>query len=274
MKVDFHTHAFADAIAAKAIATLEAELPAGVKAHFDGRVGTLAAELVRNGIDAAVLCSIATKPSQFEPIMKWSSELRAGAHGAEAARRIVPFLSVHPADPDAHRRIAQTAAAGFAGLKLHPYYQKFVLDAPETLDYLRCARDHNLIVISHTGFDIAYPRERIADPVRIARVVEALPDLKFVATHLGAWEDWGEVERHLIGRPIYIEMSYAFDYLDDARMRAMLMRHPADRLLFGTDWPWSRHADVLPRLEALKLDAPRQAALMGDNAARLLGLQP
>ncbi len=272
MRIDFHTHAFAETIAAKAMATLEAELPPGVKAFFDGRLGTLVGQLAEHDIDAAVLCSIATRPNQFEPIMRWSRDIRNGVFGAEAARRIVPFLSVHPADPEARKHIAQAAAAGFLGLKIHPYYQQFVLDAPETLDYLRCARDNNLIVVSHTGFDIAFPRERICDPARIARVVGTLPDLRFVATHLGAWEDWDEAERHLIGLPLYIEISYAFDYLADERIRSMLLRHPAERLLFGSDWPWNSHAAALPRVAALGLEPSRLAALMGGNAARLLGL--
>lgn len=272
MRIDFHTHAFADAIAAKAMATLQAELPPGIEACADGRLGTLVAQLAEHGMDAAVVCSIATRPSQFEPILQWSQAIRDGAFGAETARRIVPFVSVHPADPDAYSRIARAAAAGFLGLKIHPYYQRFVLDAPATLDYLRCARDHNLIVVSHTGFDIAFPRERICDPARIERVVETLPDLRFVATHLGAWEDWDEVERRLLGRALDLEISFAFDYLADDRIRAMLLRHPAGRLLFGSDWPWNSHGAVLPRLAALGLDEPRLAALMGGNAARLLGL--
>jgi predicted TIM-barrel fold metal-dependent hydrolase len=272
MRVDFHTHAFADAIAGRAIAAIESRLrEEGAAARFDGRLGTLTAELARHGFDLGVVCSIATRPAQFEPILAWSQAIRDGAFGEEAARRIVPFASVHPADPEARRRIARVAAAGFQGLKIHPCYQQFTLDAPATLDYLRCARDHGLIVISHTGFDIAFPRERICDPARVARVVAAIPDLRFVATHLGGWEDWEEVERHLIGSPVHMEISYCCGRLDRERLRGLLLRHPAGCLLFGSDWPWNSHAEVLPRIEALGLDEPRLTALMGGNAARLLG---
>ena len=274
MRIDFHAHAFPDALAPRAIAALEAELlEEGAQARFDGKLGTLIEQLRQHHLDAAVVCSIATKPSQFDPILKWSQAIRDGAFGAEPARRIIPLLSVHPADPDWRKHIEQTAAAGFKGLKIHPYYQNFILDSPEMLDYLRCARDQGLLVVSHTGFDIAFPRERICDPARVARVASELPDLDFVATHLGGWEDWDEVERHLTGRPITMEISYAFGRLPDSRIRDLLLRHPAERLLLGSDWPWNSHAEVLPRLMQLALPPERLDALLGGNAARLLQLQ-
>ncbi len=274
MRIDFHTHAFADTLADKAIRALESELrEEGAGARFDGKLGTLMDQLRRHDLDAAVVCSIATRPRQFEPILAWSQAIRDGTFGEETARRIVPLPSVHPADPDWRRHIEKVAAAGFKGLKIHPYYQQFVLDSPEMLDYLRCARDQGLLVVSHTGFDIAFPRDRICDPQRVAHVVETLPDLNFVATHLGGWKDWDEVERHLVGRPLYMEISYSFGRCPDERIRDILLRHPDDRLMLGTDWPWNSHAEVLPRLEALTLPSDRRAALMGGNAARLLGLR-
>ena len=272
MRIDLHTHAFPEPIAARAMAALSAELPPGVQAAHDGRLSTLCGELCHHGFDHGVLCSIATKPTQFRSIFEWSRQIRDGVFGAEAARRIIPLPSVHPADPAAAQHIAAVAAAGFKGLKLHPYYQDFVLDSPEMVDFFRQVERHGLVVVCHTGFDIAFPRRRICDPLRIANLLRQVPGLKFVATHLGAWEDWQEVERHLLGRPIWIEISYAFDYLPDGEIGRLLRLHPAEFLLFGTDWPWHGHAQALPRLAALELPPPRHTALMGRNAARLLGL--
>ena len=51
----------------------------------------------------------------------------------------------------------------------------------------------------------------------------------------------------------------------------MLVRHPQDRLYFGSDWPWSRYDVTLPFLDACGLDPARKEALMGGNAARWLG---
>jgi predicted TIM-barrel fold metal-dependent hydrolase len=133
-------------------------------------------------------------------------------------------------------------------------------------------RQNGLVVVCHTGYDVSFPHDRICDAARVRRLLDALPDLKFVASHLGGWMDWDEAERLLIGQPIDIEISLSPNYLPPGRLRELLLRHPADRLHFGSDWPWTRHGEQVARLEALQLPADRMQALMGGNSARLLGL--
>ena len=56
-----------------------------------------------------------------------------------------------------------------------------------------------------------------------------------------------------------------------AEARTMILAHPADRMLFGTDSPWSDQTAELARWRALGLPEDRLAAALGGNAARLLG---
>jgi len=98
-----------------------------------------------------------------------------------------------------------------------------------------------------------------------------VPDLKFVATHMGAWDDWDEVERHLIGKPITMDISLSIELLGRERARAMLLAHPADRILFGTDSPWTSQAETLRLARALELGEERESGLLWKNAQKLLG---
>jgi uncharacterized protein len=262
MVIDFHAHAFDDALAAKAIPFLEEE--GNVKAATDGRVASLLASMDRAGIDRSVVCPIATKPTQFEGIRRWALAVRA------AHPRIEMLLSIHPADPDALARVDQAADDGFKGLKFHPYYQQFVLDDPRLFPLYERIAARGLFAVFHTGFDIAYPMDRVADPVRVRRVADAIPAFKLVATHLGGWRDWDEARRHLIGQPIFIETSYSLHELPRDDARALLLDHPADRILFGTDSPWHDQAAELARWRALDLPPERLHAALGLNAARLL----
>ena len=93
--IDFHTHAFPDALAERALSSLQHG--AGVKAFLDGRISSLIASMDRCGIQKSVVCSIATKPSQFEPILQWSKTIQSD--------RIIPLLSFHPADPEYAEKI-------------------------------------------------------------------------------------------------------------------------------------------------------------------------
>ncbi len=262
MITDTHTHAFPDAMAERAVQTLQAETDKAV-ARLDGRVSSLLASMDRAGIARSVVCSIATKPAQFAKILEWSKLIRS--------ERIIPLPSLHPGDPEALAHIRQIAEAGFKGIKLHPYYQGFEVDAPAMHPIYEELCRQGLLLVCHTGFDIAFPYDRIADPRRLARVVEAFPELKLVATHLFAWDDWDEVARHLLGKPIYTDFSMTIGFLGPERTRAMLLRHPREYVLFGTDSPWLDQGEELDRFRAFKLGSDWEQAVLVDNARRLFG---
>jgi predicted TIM-barrel fold metal-dependent hydrolase len=260
--IDFHTHAFPDAVAEKAIPALEAE--ADVKAFHDGTLTSLLSSMDRAGIEKSVICSIATKPSQFEPILEWSRAI--------ASSRIIPFASLHPEDPDLPQRVREVKAAGLKGIKMHPYYQHFSFNEPRLFPLYEAISAAGLVFISHTGFDIAFPHDRIVDPVKISAVVKMFPDLKVVATHLGAWQDWDEVEKHLIGKPVYLDISYTLGVLGDDQITSLLQRHPQDYLLFGSDSPWDDQKRALDHFLSLPLKDTLKEKMLFKNATRLLAL--
>lgn len=156
MIIDFHTHAFEDSLAAKAIPFLEEE--GNIKAFHDGRISSLLADMDRAGIDRAVVCPIATKPTHFEGIRRWARAVRA------AHPRIEMFLSIHPDDPEALAHADEAASEGFKGLKFHPYYQKFVLDDERLFPLYERIAARGLIAVFHTGYDMAYPPTRLPTP--------------------------------------------------------------------------------------------------------------
>jgi uncharacterized protein len=258
--IDFHTHAFPDAVAARAVPQLVAE--SGLPAALDGTVGDLVGSMDVAGIAQSVVCSIATKVLQFGPILSWSKSI--------ASDRIIPFPSVHPDDPDAADRVRMIKAEGFKGIKLHPYYQDFDLDDKRVFPIYEALQECGLILACHTGFDIAFPRVRRADPIRVLNVLKAFPNLIFTGTHMGGWSDWDEVERHLLGKPIYTEISFAKNHLDDERLREFLLSHPAEYILFGSDSPWLDQAWSIANVKALDLGTEREALILGGNAERLL----
>ena len=258
--IDFHAHAFPDALAARAIAHLETQ--GKIKAFLDGRIDSLLASMHASGIQCAVVCSIATKPDQFASILNWSRQI--------ASREIVPLPSIHPKGHDPVGKARLVEQAGLPGIKLHPYYQDFELDDPDLFYFFRVLEHMGLLVVCHTGFDLAFPRDRKADPLRIVRLLDKVPDLKLVTTHLGAWEDWNEVERHLLGKPVLMDISMSLEILGPQRAREMLMAHPSDCVLFGTDSPWSSQAETLRLVRELNLGSERERALLYENARALL----
>jgi uncharacterized protein len=262
--IDFHTHIFPDEIAGRAMTALleEGKKKYNVNAYLDGRLSSLLGSMDKNRIEKSIVCSIATKPSQFEPIITWSKKIMNS--------RIFPFPSVHPDDTDFAGKISRIRDEGFKGIKFHPYYQDFTIDEERVFPIYEKLCKENLIVVMHTGFDLAFERKRICDPAKIIRVLDSFPDLKLVTTHLGAWEDWDEVEKHIVGKKIYMEISYALDILNKEQARRIILNHPREYILFGTDSPWTDQAGTLNLLKNLELGAEIEKLILRENALKLL----
>lgn len=257
--IDFHTHAFPDELSERVIRMLEDE--GGVKAHLDGKVSSLLSSMDSCGIEKSVICNIATKPAQADSILQWCKTIRSG--------RIIPFPSFHPFDPEFKERIDAIKKEGFRGVKFHPYYQDFVIDDERLLPVYEKVCAENLILVMHTGFDFAFSRIKIADPEKVLSILEKFPSLKLVTTHLGAWEQWSEVEQFLLGKPIYMEISFSLDFLDDS-VRKIISNHPPEYILFGTDSPWTDQQETLSLLKGMNLGEKKEALILWENAEKLL----
>lgn len=260
--IDFHTHAFPDALAQRAVPALAKT--GNIVPHSDGTIAGLLSSMDNAGIERSVVCSIATKPGQFESILAWSDAIRSD--------RIVPLPSLHPEDSDIPGKLRTIRNTGFRGIKMHPYYQDFVLNEKRMFIVYEELVRNDLLVVMHTGFDIAYPRERRADPEKIAHVIRCIPELCLVTTHLGAWDDWEEVQKHIVGKEIYMELSFTFSHLPSETISNILLTHPHTHLLFGSDSPWRDQRASIQELQSLALPPAIEEALLRANALRLLRL--
>ncbi|MFC1827905.1 amidohydrolase family protein, partial [Thermodesulfobacteriota bacterium] len=101
-------------------------------------------------------------------------------------------------------------------------------------------------------------------------VLTRFPDLKMVTTHLGAWQQWAEVEEMLAGRKIYMDVSYTLDQIDTQTARRIILKHPKEYILFGTDSPWSGPQETYKHLKALKLGDEREELIIRKNGLALL----
>lgn len=273
MLLDVHVHTFPDNLATRALKKLAEKTSSFIEPAGDGTTSGLLDAMRRDGVEYAVVCPVATKPSQFEGILAEALAIRDGLRGVAAARHLIPFASVHPADEARFEHLKRVAESGIRGIKLHPYYQSCVLDAPSLLEYFRCCRDLNLVVQCHCGFDIGFPFEPICGPERVARVMSEVPGLHFIAAHLGGWRQWGGVLEQVLGKDVYLDTSVLKPYFEDGDVRRILRDHPSDKLLFATDWPWLHFADGMRFVRSAGLTLKQQDAVLGDNAAALLGVR-
>ena len=260
--IDIHTHAFPNSLAKRALRTLAER--GNVAPRGNGTVKGLLKSMDAADIDVSVLCAIATKPSQAEGILKWCQKIRSD--------RIEPLASVHPADPEAPRWMARIAHAGLVGIKLHPMYQEFAADEERLDPIWNEAVDQGLLVECHAGLDIAFPpTDGRAAPDRFARVLDRHPGLRLLCTHMGGWRSWEAVEKHLVGRDVYLETSFSLDELGPQRAADLIRRHGVDKVCFGSDWPWKDQGEALAIVKGIGLTDQETRAVLYSNAAAILG---
>ena len=119
MIVDFHTHAFNDALAEKAIGKLAKV--SGMPPQSDGTVSDLQKKMREQGVDTAVVLNIATTAHSMHKVNDFAAQINAFPG-------IVAFGSLHPDAEDWREEIARVKEMGLKGIKLHPHYQGFFVD--------------------------------------------------------------------------------------------------------------------------------------------------
>ncbi len=260
--IDFHAHAFPDSLAPKAIASLEEGTP--WEAKSDGTVSNLLKIMDETGVSQTVVSSIATKPGQAASILDWSLRIRS--------ERIIPFASVHPFSPSALGELDAIARADLKGIKLHALYQQFAVDDPRVFPLYEALREAGLVLLMHSGYDIAFDREGLATPERFTVILDRFPGLKMVMSHMGGWLASDNFLEHVAGRDVYIDTSFSAATCKEAHRDAILERHNPDRVLFGTDSPWGDTAGHIDFVNAFPVSDERKEKIFHQNARTLLGL--
>lgn len=261
--VDFHTHVFPDYLAARALEKLSSR--SGNPAYTDGTCSGLKRSMAKYGISRSVTVPIATKPEQTPTINSFAIQQLSDP-------ALIPFGTLHPHYADFRTEIHRLKEAGVKGIKLHPDYQEFFVDDESMFPIYEALQEQGLIVLFHTGVDIGLSPPYHAPPNRIAKVLDRFPGLTLVAAHFGGFQMWDEVERHLIGRNLYLETSFTVGWLTSLKIVELARRHGVSKILFGTDSPWADQGIELERFNALPFTPDERTAILSTNAHRLLGL--
>ena len=261
--IDAHAHAFPDALAPRAMHSMCSQGRwQEIRNFHDGTLAGLLASMDAAGIARAVLCPVATKPTQVEKITDWS--------GNAASDRIIPFASIHPDYATPEREIERAVGLGLRGLKFHPQYMDCAVDDPRCLRIARAVARAGLPMAFHGGYHPAYAKHDEGSAQRLRRLHDAVPDLRIIACHMGGMGDWQAVVDYLAGTEVYLETSFAPAYCPRDILLTILARHDPRRILFGTDSPWTNQTSELAELRRLPLSPAAFALALGENAASLL----
>ena len=281
MIIDFHTHTFPEQIVKRAIAKLSES--AHIKNYLNGTVDDLKSSMQTAGIDYSVLLPVVTKPSHQEDINR--AAILAQERFPETG--ILSFGGIHPDNEDYRQILRELAGHGVRGIKLHPVFQETNFDDIRYLRIIECACENELIILTHAGLDISFPNGAFVTPDRIDSVLKQLHPDKLVLAHMGGWGCWDRVEELLSPYDVYLDTSFSLTPyrsftgqsgevickpLDYEQFLRMVNSFGAKRILFGSDSPWADQAETLSRIRNSGLSPDEVQDILGNNAAKLLGI--
>jgi len=214
----------------------------------------------RNGIDKAIVCSMG-KGLNVETS-------RANDEISSAVRkhpdRLVGFAGANPWHEDAALDELERGVKrlGLRGLKLHPDLQGFPASDDLVYPLIRRAGELKIPVYVHSGTSI------YSQPMEIGEMALSCPETTVIMGHMGY-------------------DNYYFDAIPAARRSHNLILETSrnaqywtieesveaigpDRVVFGTDAPYSKAEVEIARIKSLKLDSDVQRKILGENISKIL----
>ena len=226
--------------------------------------------LAAQGVDHAVILA------QETPVTAGMASTEAVAAFCRASKRLIPFASINPFLQGSPAVALERAVAelGCRGLKLYPSYQFFFPNDRLVYPLYATAQRLGIPVVVHTGWSY-FPGSRMtyADPLHLDDVAVDFPELVVILAHAGRpiWFDRAAALARL-HRNVYLDLSG----LPPANLPRYFpdLRRLASKMLFGSDWPSvpTNIGENVAALRSLSLGEAAERAILGETAAKLLGL--
>lgn len=200
--------------------------------------------------------------------------------------KLIGFCSIDPQDGDAVGQLEHAVRGlGLRGLKVAPIYQNVHPQDPRFVRLMRAAEALQIPVLIHQGTTFCENVSlELANPVLLQPLALQFPRLRMVIAHLGhPWvaETLVLIRKH---RHLYSDIS-ALYYRPWQFYNALVLAMEygvLDRLLFGTDYPFTTPASTIAALRRVndlvdgtnlpRIPLDRIEALIHRDALGLLGL--
>ena len=163
------------------------------------------------------------------------------------------------------------------GLKIHPVAQGFAPDDKRMWPVYQWMIEHDLPITAHSGANVD-GSSKYGEPKRWIPVLEEFKGLKLILAHLGSgfWDQTIEIADKF--PDVMFDTAIAISYinssttLDDGDAIDLIRTIGADRILFGSDYPWVNPRGDIERIRRLDIPREDKYLILGQNAARLFNL--
>lgn len=260
MIIDAHTHVWPDKIAEIALGGNRVE---GLEARGDGTVSGLTRDMAASGVEVSCCLAIANEARHVDAVNRFVAGLADDTH--------VAFGTVH-VELSVEENLASLQRHGVRAVKIHPLFQKYALDDSRLWEIFE-AFGSDYAVITHVGEGGDAFTNSLSNPRMIRDITRQFPDLRLMACHFGGYKILDDAEEMLAGADVVLETSWppSLATLRPERVRDLIRKHGAERIVFGSDWPMTSPAEEIRAIEALGLSDDETALVLGGTLASVLG---
>ncbi|HEY5562366.1 MAG TPA: amidohydrolase family protein [Clostridiaceae bacterium] len=278
--IDSHVHTFSsDDVAEKIISSFNKIYDIEFTNPGNGTIANVLANMKLGGIDRTIMANFAP-PKIIDDNNMWTLGAAKASDG-----KLVPLVSFHPEMGGAiQEHLDRYIALGAKGIKLHPMAQGF--DVRDTrLDelYSKCS-EYSFAILIHCGRVSNARLNEYSDIECILPIIDKYPKLTIVLAHMAD----GSVERVLeISKKynnVYFDTSIVItgyseiirvnepSWLVDNEVVAVINEIGADKVIFGSDFPWGSPIPDLKRVMKLKLTDEQKRLIFSENTKRIFKL--
>lgn len=257
--IDFHTHIYPDAIAAKAAQSIRDFYNIG-RDKLDGTVRQLLECGQQAGISRYIVLPVGLKPDHVAHINNFILE-QVHLHS-----EFTGFGTLHAAMLDLENETQRILDIGLRGVKMHPDSQVFPIDDPRLFPAYEILQG-KAPVIFHMG-DVRFD---YSHPTRLRRVLELFPKLDVIAAHFGGYSMYETAYEILKDTNCYFDISSSMMFMPDGVAERYIRAYGPHRLVYGSDFPlWDPRTEVKRFLE-LKLTPDEIEQIAYKTALHILG---
>ena len=278
--IDSHVHTFADDdVAGKIISSFNRIYDIEFRNPGNGTIANVLKNMEAGGIDRTVMVNFAP-PKIIHQNNMWTLETAKNSEG-----KLIPLVSFHPEmEGVLTEYLDNYIELGAKGIKLHPMAQGFDV-RDERLDGLfqTCNEKHFSILI-HCGRVSNARLNEYSDFECILPIIQKYPELPIILAHMAD----GNVERCLevskkynnvffdtsiviTGYPEIMDVNEP-SWPDDKEVISIVNEIGAEKVIFGSDFPWGSPIHDLVRIMNFNLDNSQKELIFSGNAKRLFSL--
>lgn len=256
MLIDFHTHTFPVPLAGRVVYNFSKVRPIPSPTPEN-----LRAALQQAGVERAVNLPVAFRPDTVKDVNDFAFHLQAPS--------FLTLAAIHPDSPDVFEQLEERKAQGVKGVKLHPELQQFHFDDPKYRPLYNKIGDLGLLTVLHAGLSLARNVPELT-PKEFLPMAKEFKGAPVLLAHMGGTRITPEERAQIMDLPVYVDTSLSPLLIRPEDFLRQLEGFGVERVLFGSDFPYSLPKDMLDYLEALPLTPSERQAIYCDNALRLL----